>query len=1106
MSIRNIMMLVPICALACTMAFAQSTAQISGQVSDVTGAVLPGVDVIVTQTDTGLMRNVVSNETGSYSFPNLNPGLYQLEVSLPGFQTYLQTGIELQVGANLVIDTALAVGQVAQTIEVIANSEVQVETRRMGISQVLENERILELPLNGRQVTDLITLSGAAVQTRSSPSYSMATGVNISVAGGQRFGVSYTLDGAMHKNRFDDTNFPLPFPNALQEFRLSTSAQEAGTGRATGASVSSVTKSGTNQFHGDAFWFVRNAVFNAQEADAASKDQLKRNQFGGTIGGPIIQNKLFFFAGYQGTVLRQAPSSTLSIVPTPAILSGDWTAFNQCYDPDWDDSDFEDGTVDPARYSPAALLFSARLPAAQNACGEIRWGTGTVRDDKQPIARVDYQVNDNHSIFGRYMATLQDRQLPYDASNLLTAAGSGFADKAQSVTFGHTWVISPQAIYSIRFGYNRMRVNKFGAKYFSPKDVGINSYTSVPDHFGMSVDDHFSIGAGSRAKRLFGTDQYQIGGDLTLTRGSHQIGFGGTFGRDSVYSRAHTRGVGGPAVGTNLTGNAMGDFMLGQLRQIRQSMPSILSQHQDYIGVYLQDTWRATSNLTLNLGVRWEPFLPQVWVELENSALGGVRVYNFSKERFKAGQKSAVFPTAPAGFHYPSQGSGPGDLDNNSAVPSQYSKLAPRVGLAWDPTGEGRTSVRISYGIAYDVVRLGQLLNSNNVSPWAADIIHRNGTLDDPWKGLAGGSPFPFDWRTNPKFLEGSVFLPFNPNLSNTYTQSWSLAFQQQIADDWRFSATYLGNQTVDLWGPEPLNPASILTQQSHPGLFTGPNTCVLEGKSYTPCNSTRNVNQRRELRMWAAASNKPALLADAKLFSFIDEFNSHGTANYHGFLTTIRGELSGINLNANYTWSHCISDKVLDSNPGRTPMIGRDRGNCGSDRRHIFNMTAVAATPEFANPTAQTILSDWRLSAIYRVSSGAYHHITTGSNRSLTEHRGSDQRANQILDDVYLDKSGGLGTRLYNKAAFAHPALGTFGNMGRYAVSGFPNWDLDVALSRTFSVSENQALEVRAEAFNITNSVRPNDPSGNFRSGNFGKIRSVQDPRIMQFALKYTF
>jgi hypothetical protein len=1110
--IRNFVIGTLIYLVTAAFVFPQATGEISGRVTDASGAVLPGSAVTLTQTETGLARTTISGEVGTYTFPSLPVGSYRLEIALPGFRTFVST-IALQVGANMSVDAVMQVGDIAQTIEVQARSEIEVETRRMGVATVIENQRILELPLAAREVTSLITLSGAAVQVGTSPSWNMATGVNISVAGGQRFGVSYLLDGAGHTNRFDQTNLPTPFPDALAEFRVAMSSQEAGTGRASGASVNQVTKSGTNDYHGDAFWFLRNAWFNAIQATAAKEDPLKRNQFGGTAGGPIVRNRMFFFGGYQSTILREFPTETLSIVPTEAMLKGDWSRFNACYHPAWNNAlgaDFQDGVLNPSTFSTAAMRLAARLPKPQNDCGEIRWGVRNERHDKQIVGRVDYQRTANHSVFGRYIGTLQDQKIPYelDSSNLLTSTANGFDDTTQSAAVGSTWVISPTMINSSRFSYARVAVNKGGATFFNPSDVGIESYTTVPQHFNFGVSGHFTLGSPTTAKRAMWQNQYEVSDDLALTRGTHQLAFGANWGRADIQSRSHTRGVGNLSITSLNSGNAMGDFFLGRLDNIRQSMPSILNQYQHYIGGYGQDTWRITPRLTFNYGLRWEPFLPMVWTDAgryEGFNLGGIRVYNFSLEGFKAGRKSNVFPNAPAGFTYPSQGSGAADFDGASAIKKGWEKFAPRVGLAWDPTGKGRTAVRAGFGISYDVVPLQSLLNTNNVSPWATDVVHRNGTLENPWLGFTPGNPFPFDWQLNPLFTEGSIYMPFDASLDTAYTQSWNLEIQQEIAGTWRASVGYLGSQSADLWITEAVNPAVILTPQSQPSLFTGPDTCVLEGRAYTPCNQTGNINQRRELRLWAVASGDPARLADAKLIANIDEYRSVSTANYNGLLTSIRGDWRELNVNANYTWSHCLSDRTQDNvgNPNQTPHRNRDRSNCAADRRHMLNLTAVATAPRFASRSLRAVASDWRLSIVYRHSSAANYTVTTTdwARTGLT-----GQVVNQVLPDIYQDRSGDLGTQLYNKAAFTNPVPGTYGNMNFNTVLGFRRWDFDAALSRIFAAGENQRFEVRAEAFNVTNSVRPVDPSPSFNDINFGRVRNVRDPRIMQFALKYVF
>jgi hypothetical protein len=308
--------------------WAQGTAQLSGTVRDESGAVLPGVTVTVTQTDTGLVRTFVTDDTGGYLLTNLPTGPYRLEVALQGFKTYVQTGIVLQVGGTPTINAVLGVGSLEESVTVEAAAPL-VDVRSAGISTVVDNEAILELPLQGRQVTDLIVLAGAAVQTGGT-ARGLPGGVYISVAGGLPFGVAYTLDGAEHNNPQSNAGLPMPFPDALQEFQVATSGLSADNGMKSGASDNAVTKSGTNVFHGGGFEFLRDFRFNAPDHFAAfgpdgkqKNDGLRRNQLGGTMGGPIIRDKLFIFAGYPGSFNRQTTTSQISYEPSAQMLSGD---------------------------------------------------------------------------------------------------------------------------------------------------------------------------------------------------------------------------------------------------------------------------------------------------------------------------------------------------------------------------------------------------------------------------------------------------------------------------------------------------------------------------------------------------------------------------------------------------------------------------------------------------------------------------------------------------------------------------------------------------------------------------------------------------------------
>src|SRR5437667_999931 len=309
-----------------TAVWGQSTAQVSGTVRDQSGAVLPGVEVTATQTATGLVRTVVTNETGSYVLSSLPVGPYRLEAGLPGFRSFAQTGIVLQVDANPVINIVLQVGQVAETVEVQADAAL-VETRSTGVGQVIDNVRVMELPLNGRQVTELIILSGAAVGGGGQNTPRNYPTDIISVGGGSNDGLTFLLDGGVHNDPYGNQALPPPFPDALQEFKVETSAVPAQYGYHAAGAVNVVTKSASNQFHGSLFEFVRNRIFNARNTFATERDGLKRNQFGGVIGGPLTQNKLFFFGGLQTTLQRSDPKGNTTFMPTSQMLAGDWPTY-----------------------------------------------------------------------------------------------------------------------------------------------------------------------------------------------------------------------------------------------------------------------------------------------------------------------------------------------------------------------------------------------------------------------------------------------------------------------------------------------------------------------------------------------------------------------------------------------------------------------------------------------------------------------------------------------------------------------------------------------------------------------------------------------------------
>jgi hypothetical protein len=1103
--------LLSVSILICGLAFAQAVSQISGTVTDESGAVVPGADVTATQTGTGTKRTAVTNASGEFILPNLQIGPYRLEASKQGFRTYVQTGIQLQVNTNPVIPITLGLGEVAQTVQVEANASL-VETQKLGVGTVMETQRILDLPLNGRTPTDLIALTGAAVQTATSPTYSMNTGVKISVAGGQEFGVYYALDGAPHLNLYDATNMPLPFPDALQEFKVDTSTQDAQTGIHSGAQVNSVTRSGTNSFHGGVFEFLRNGAVNARNFFATTPDNLKRNQYGGVIGGPIIKNKLFFFGGYQGTTLRQSPAPTTTFVPTAAMMAGDFSVFasaacqgkNVTLKAPFTTINGKPNQLPQSAISPVALKLAGFLPTPLNDCGQYLSYSPISQYYWQIPIRVDYQLNSKQTIFFRYLGTKQNQVIPHElaSSDVTNVGNNGTNDLATSATLGHTWLLSNTMVNSFRFSMNRVSLDHDESRYFDASDLGINAFTYVPNAMVLTITGGPTIGNGTGlGKRAFYT---YLGGndDFNLIKGSHQLSFGVSMMHGLVTSIANFGSAGRYAINGQTTGLGWADAFAGYLSQLAQQVPNDLRMYQWFFGAYAQDTWKVTPRLTLNYGVRWEPFFP---MQIKNS-----EVYTFSLDRFYAGTKSSVWTNAPPGFYYPGD---PG-FSGQSGIEGSWTNFQPRIGLAFDPFGDGKTSIRAGAGIAYDFMNESSYQNADSVAPFGGSTIVTGPVpLADPWSTTAGGNPFPY-FSVPPigKFPPGAAYMPVPPNFKTTKVYSWNLALQRQFTPRLFASVSYLGNHAIHLPTQVELNPGTLLDVPSVPS-----NDARCKATSLA-VNCTANLLARRALNLV-----NPTVAKIGNVSAYDDGATSH----YNGlFLSMVWRATNNVDVNANYTWSHCIGDGTngaLVPGPGQNYVHldnrALDRGECLQDRRHLFNLTVLARTPNFSNRAMRLVGSGWSLSTIYRFQSGAPVSILSGLDQALNGFN-FNERPNQVLADTAATSPGAgpCANRApcfayLNPAAFAQPGLGTLGNMGAYNVVGPRLFQFDVSLVREFRIREGENLQVRAEAFNLLNNTRfnnlnsPNNSNITLSGANvFGTITGAMDPRILQLALKFNF
>ena len=1103
-ALRHVIGGVCVVLLTAGLAWAQAgaTAQINGTVRDTSGAVLPGVDVTVTQTETNFTRSAVTDAEGNYLFSNLPLGPYRLQASLSGFRTFQRTGIVLQVNANPTIVVEMAVGEIAETVSVEAATPL-VETRSPSVGQVIENDRIEELPLNGRNATDLIVLAGAAVPqpALNATSRSMPGGQAFAVAGGQAFGVAYLLDGATHNNPYDNLNLPLPFPDALQEFRLETSTTNANNGMHSGASVNVVTKAGTNVLHGDLFEFVRNHRFNATNPfnaidPATGKrqgDGLSRNQYGGTLSGPVATDRVFFFGAFQGTRLRETPADLFAFVPTAAMLAGDFTQYAsaQCNTNGAVNlrAPFVNNRLLPASFSPAALKLTSHLPTTTDPCGKVTYSRSRPQDEAQYIGKVDMQLSPNHSLFGRYMLTTVKWTPPLQLQpeNTLVSSQGGRDNKAHSFTVGDTMVLSNATVNALRLAVNYTDVHRTHEPLgFDAPDLGIKTYTYIEDYLLVNVNNGgFQLGGGTESEARFKTPSFNISDDVTTIRGNHQYGFGGNVAYWTSLSQANVRSPGQFTFDGSITGLPLADFLSGRLQSLIQATPNSLDMKQWYLGFYAQDTWKLSPKTTLNYGLRWEPGLAQ---QIRNGA-----IYNFSVDRFNNNIKTTQYANAPPGFLYPGDD---GFENGNAGMKNNLLQFSPRVGFAWDPAGDGRMSIRTGYSLAYDFVNAQFHLNTSVAPPFNAEARVTNpvGGFDDPWRGTGNENFFPFTTGPNSVFPLTGPYISIPPDIKPPRQQSWNLSVQRQIGNDLAVSATYIGTYSDRLWNVRSLNP----------GVYV-PGSCTLQtatGPQFFPvCSVNTNLDQRRLLTM--------SDYADGKYLGSTDEHTALGTQKYNGILLSVQRRLiSGFSVAGNYTFSKCTGHPTQG---GTTPNVNSgyvdpnnidyDYGACDSDRRHLFNLTASAETPRFDNDFARAVASDWRLSGIFRAYSGSPQSVTVTGDPARTGIGG--QRADQILDEPYGD---GTLDNYYNRAAFASPAVGGLGTMERNSVYGPGQHFLDLSLVKSFRFNGNHRIEARIESFNALNWFQWNNPQNSFNNVQFGRITSAGDPRIMQFALKYQF
>jgi hypothetical protein len=1098
------------------------TGSIQGAVVDPVGAVIPNASVMVTNTATQVKHKATSGGDGLYSFPNLPIGSYTLDVSAPGFEQYIQQGIVLEVGSSIRINANMTVGGTSQRVEV-HSSGLALQTEDPSFKQTIDQKTLTELPLNGRQVTSLITLSGGSANANEGNdiqgSKSFYSSVVVSVGGGMGNATDYRLDGGDHNDYITNINLPFPFPDAVGEFSVETSALGAQSGLHPGGLVNVVTRSGSNDWHGSAFEFIRNNFIDATNFFSTTKDTLHQNQYGGTFGGRVIRDKLFFFGGYQRLSADQSQALTQAYVPTPANLTGDFSATEsaacqssgtaiQLLNP-LTGAVLPNNQISPASFNASALAMTKYLPAASNSCGLVSYAIPSEQAENQFITRIDSTINQKHSLYGRYFLDGYSSPAFYSPTNVLITTQPGNEERVQALTLGETYVINSNTVNSFHATGSRLRNNRGpAAQGINAGTIGINQYVANPVGLELTLTNKWSTYCGTCSAADFNSNAFSFTDDVNLLRGKHQISFGGeytrvqfnannlyesngNFGISGIYSQKGPAGSspGGTGADANL------DFLEGALNTYQQSKAQQNALRAPVPSLYIQDTYHATKRLVLSAGLRWDPeFFP-----VDNFHRGST----FDMSSFLANVHSAVYPNAPAGsFFYGDKGVQPGFTQNS---PWQFS---PRIGVTYDPTGSGKTVFRAGSAIIYDEIGFFNAERVNQNPPFATAIsnVPVGVPLDfsDPWSnGSTPGNPFPLPFHppASTAFQSQAQFIVLPNHFHPPYTLQWTASVQQELGYGWQFQIDYIGSETRFAQVGLPINPAV-----------------------YIPGESTTGNQASRFALTIANPSQGPGYLGGGSGSILI---SSGVNASYNGLVTSIQHRVSStFSFLANYTWSHCIDiEDNLGDIAGTTvqnPANPRgDRSNCGFDFRNIFNSTMVASSHFSLSGWKAVAVNNWELAPLVHIQDGTPFTVTSGVDNSLTD-TGNDRpnvtNPNGIYTHKKITQSSTDGNRSWvNASAFTQNSIGTFGNSGRYAYRGPGYFQLDSALSRTFPLHERLALNLRLEAFNVLNHPAFAAPgsagfagsSSSLVSSTFGQITSTNSSygaRIFQGAFKITF
>ena len=1102
------LLLMALCMLAMVnTASAQiDTGSITGRVRDASGAVIQGAEITVTNIATKVVATSITNNSGIYQMLGLIPGTYSVKASAAGFSQQVRNDVAVHVQSKLEINFALAVGQIQQEVLVTA-TEPLLQTQSANIGGIIESQQIRDLPLNGRRYADLALLEPGV---RANPSVANPAVDRFSANGNLDLQNYFSLDGV--DNNSGSTNLQegsvqvvQPPPDALQEFRVQTRTYSAEFGTSAGAVVNASIRSGTNSFHGSVFEFLRNSYFDANtffnNKNGVKRGQFKHNQFGGTFGGPIIRDKTFFFADYQGFASRKF-TTVNATVPTPLMKKGNFTEYTKALSDSVVPSQkgcisgniILSSCLDPVGRNLIALYPDPNIPGmtpgtpgSWKGSSNYQFPYSVPNDTHSTDARVDHTLNSGNQLMARYSYFRVNRQDPPWTSDPVAGNGN-FATqyklRGQSVALAWTDTINPHLLNQLRFGFNRMNAHSDPIGLELGKSLAADyGLTGIPIGPGTAGIPPINISGLTRLGSSPWRPQYQISqvwqvlDNLSWLKSTHSLQFGFEWRRQSVNfldTRAPQGELFSNGIYSGVSGFGAADFLLGNMSEARFTTPSVIHNYVDGLSFYAQDTWKVTSSFTLNYGLRYELFTPVV--NRENF------VSNFSPA--DGGKIISSTPDASG-------------LYERTLIHPDRTDFAPRFGFAWHLAKP--MVLRGGYGVFYQhTSRIGSesVLALNPPFIIDGDLAQSLGSTTPVFQ-LEDG--FPIDMYTPESVdLTRLQIRAQDPNQRTGYVQQASFGPEVQVMKDLVMNVSWIGN-----WGRK-LNRLRNANQGRVIGYDNSGNPIVRfpYANLNTVIESVKGTGQH----------------------AFLEMATNDGSTSYHALAFSLRRSMAkGIGFQISYTWSKNLADFVDNLTGGSTPAnayeYSLEKSYSPFDISHLFVANGTWMLPV---GEGQRYLSDkgwvskifggWQTNAIITLKTGLPFTVSAPDN-SFTgpNHQNRASLIGDPFSGATTDHSafvtGGSGFFI-NRAAFTTPPAGTFGSAAPRAFHGPGYSNVDLSLFKSFQFTEEVRLEFRAEFFNAFNHPNFANPSASYTSpGSFGKVSStIGDPRDIQFALKLYF